>query len=150
MWSPCVLLVLQRPSPAAGAAGKGGAVYRKHNYRDNHRVNATRTVKRQLLFLPAATKLGQGNIFTSVCLSTGERGKGCLPQCMLGYTPPGADPLEQIPPGADTPWEQTLPPEQTPREAESSIRSTSGWYASYWNAFLFLNLIQSKIKKRIF
>ena len=43
--------VLQLPSPpAAGPAGKGGAVYSKHNYRDNHRVNATRTVKRQLLF----------------------------------------------------------------------------------------------------
>ena len=40
--------------------------------------------------LPAATKLGQGNVFTGVCLSTG----GVLPQCMLGYhhPPPGADP----------------------------------------------------------
>ena len=59
-------------------------------------------------------------------------GEGCLPQCMLGYTPPEADlpgadtpgsrhlprsshpPKEQTPPGADTPpadtpWEQTLP-----------------------------------------
>ena len=49
-----------------------------------------------LPLLPAATKLGQGNIFTSVCLST--VGEGCLPQCMLGYLPSEADP-----PGADTP-----------------------------------------------
>ena len=51
--------------------------------------------------LPAATKLGQGNIFTGVCLSTG----GGLPQCMLGYTPPGAD----TPPRSRHP-----PPKQTP------------------------------------
>ena len=50
---------------------------------------------REFFFLPAATKLGKGNIFTGVCLSTGV---GCLPQCMLGYTPP-----EQDPPRADTP-----------------------------------------------
>ena len=75
-------------------------------------------------FLPAATKLGQGNVFTGVCDSVH---RGGLPQCMLGYhhppeqtTPPGPDP-----PGADTPrsrhpqdqspppWEQT-PLEQTP------------------------------------
>ena len=125
-----------------------------------------------MVFLPAATKLGQSNIFTGVCLSTGG-GEGCLPQCMLGYTPwsrsPGADILPeqtppradtpqsrhpQTPPGADTPWsryppEQTPPradppgadppPEQTPqsRHPPGSIRSTSGRYASYWNAFLF-------------
>ena len=49
----------------------------------------------------------EGYVFTGVCLST--RG-GCLPQCMLGYHPPGADPPEQTPPpradshppGADT------------------------------------------------
>ena len=80
----------------------------------------------------------------SVILLTGG---GCLPQCMLGHppeqTPPvEADPPEQtpprnrhptqadtlLPPGADTP---------PPPEADSSIRSTSGRYASYWNAFLF-------------
>ena len=33
---------------------------------------------------------------------------------------------------ADTPLEQT-----PPREADSGIRSTSGRYASYWNAFLY-------------
>ena len=110
-------------------------------------------------FLPAATKLGQGNIFTSVCLSTG----GGLPQCMLGCTTPGPDtPWEQTPLGsrhppgtrpprtrhppgsrhplrADTPGTRT-PVADTPAplpEADSSIRSTSCRYASYWNAFLF-------------
>ena len=53
---------------------------------------------------------------------------------------PGADtpwsryPLEQTPPGADIP-QSRHPPE--PPGADSSIRSTSGQYTSYWNAFLF-------------
>ena len=62
-------------------------------------------------FLPPATKLGQGYVFTRVCDSVHWGG---LPQCMLGYTPPGVD---------------------TPRE-------TSGRYASYWNAYLFSKLLQ--------
>ena len=92
---------------------------------------------------------GQGNIFTPVCHYVHR--EGGLPQCMLGYHPP----REQTPPGADypsgadtpgsrhppdqTPREQTPPPrDQTPpREADSSIWSTSGRYASYWNAFFF-------------
>ena len=65
-----------------------------------------------LFFLPAATKLGQGNIFTGVC----------LPQCMLGYplleqTPPQEQtlplPPRSRPPRSRPPWEQT-PQEQTP------------------------------------
>ena len=48
----------------------------------------------------------------SVILFTGG---GCLPQCMLGYTPPG--------PEADPPQD----PRQTP---------PCGRYASYWNAYL--------------
>ena len=143
---------------------------------------------RKVTLLPAATKLGQGNIFTSVCQEFCPRGGGGLPQCMLGYTihpPPGparqtppdqADPpgTRQTPPGAgdppprtrqtppdqadpptplgagDSPRDQADPPRSRrppgagnppPREADCSIRSTSGRYASYWNAFLFvLNL----------
>ena len=98
--------------------------------------------------LPATTKLGQGNIFTSVCQEFCPRGWRCLPQCMLGYTtppgsrPPGADtpqsrhPPEQTPRTRQTPpllWKQTPPP----READCTIRSTTGRYASYRNAFLF-------------
>ena len=39
--------------------------------------------------------------------------------------------LDQTPPGPDPP-----PRPDPPREADCSIRSTSGRYASYWNAFL--------------
>ena len=56
-------------------------------------------------FLPSATKLWQGNIFTSVCQEFCPRGGvWCLPQCMLGYTTPspGRYPLGRHPP-ADTP-----------------------------------------------
>ena len=50
-------------------------------------------------------------------------------------TPPGADPSrEQTPPRTRPPWEQTPPPPP----GNSSIRSTSGRYASYWNAFLWI------------
>ena len=66
--------------------------------------------------LPAATKLGQGNIFTSVCLST--VGEGCLPQCMLGYPYPPPTPRPGTPWEADPhpprPWADT-PPTRTPR-----------------------------------
>ena len=65
------------------------------------------------MFLPAATKLGQGNIFTSVCLSTGGSASVHAGMHPLEQTPPGVDnPPEQTPPlGADTPREQTPPPE---------------------------------------
>ena len=49
--------------------------------------------------LPATMKFGQGNIFTSVCLSTGRGGVSA--SVHAGIYPLGADP-----PGADTP----LPP----------------------------------------
>ena len=60
-------------------------------------------------YLPPATKLGQGYVFTLVCDSV-HGGWGCLSQCMLmippwEQTPPGADTA----PGADTPREQTTP-----------------------------------------
>ena len=76
--------------------------------------------------LPAATNLGQGNIFTGVCLSTAGV---CLSACW--DIPPSARPPSTRPsPGADTPppgtrppwapppcpcppWHQT-PPDQTP------------------------------------
>ena len=111
---------------------------------------------RNLHLLPAATKLGQGNIFTSMCQEFCPRGGGrvCASVHAGIHTPPDQ---------ADTPWtRQTPPPDQAdthpppgpgrpplgpgrpPREADSSIRSTSGRYASYWNAFL-LNLRSKKL-----
>ena len=84
-------------------------------------------------------------------------GGGCLPQCMLGYTPqeqtpPGADtslgadtPWEQTPLGADPTWEQTPswsrhpreqtpplgadPPKQTPPAADTPQEQTPPWAA---------------------
>ena len=64
---------------------------------------------------------------------------------------PGRTPLDQAhpqspgtrqnhPPGPGRPPLAGRPPpgtRQTPREADFRIRSMSGWYASYWNAFLF-------------
>ena len=65
------------------------------------------------------------------------------------HLPPRADtPPQSKPPRPETPQDQTPPGPDTPkpdtpldqthplREAHSGIRSTSGRYASYWNAFL--------------
>ena len=66
------------------------------------------------------------------------------------HTPPGADtPPQTRPPGPDTPPPRSRHPRTRctprtrhtpPREPDSGIRSTSGRYASYWNAFLFSEL----------
>ena len=78
-------------------------------------------------FLPAATKLGQGNVFTGLCDSV----HGGSASVHAGIPPP--------PPRSRPPWSRPpLPRGETPPEADSGIRSTSGRYASYWNAFLFL------------
>ena len=83
------------------------------------------TVECKVLFLPPATKLRQGNVFTPVCHSVHRGGVCHTPpgqtppaQCMLGYTP--------LPSACwDTP----------PCTVHAGIRSTSGRYASHWNAF---------------
>ena len=68
-----------------------------------------------------------------------------------GDTPPSRHPPGPNPPQDHPPWAGRPPPEQTPPhvtrpplpgpdrppEADSSIQSTSGRYASYWNAFSF-------------
>ena len=56
----------------------------------------------------------------------------------LGRHPPGKTlPWADTPwvdtPRADTPWADT----PSPPTVHAGIRSTSGWYASHWNAFLF-------------
>ena len=82
-------------------------------------------------------------------------GAGGLP----GRTPPcqGEPPRTRgpHPPGLETPtpWDQRPTPRDwrppqtrhTPPEADASIRSMSGRYASYWNAFLFFLCCQQKI-----
>ena len=54
----------------------------------------------------------------------------CLPQCMLGYTPPPAGTRHH-------PGKQTPPQEADTPSACWEIWATSGPYASYWNAYLF-------------
>ena len=52
----------------------------------------------------------------------------------------GGIPGQVHPPGRYTPppWAGTSPPDRyTPATVHAGIRSTSGWYASHWNAFLF-------------
>ena len=87
----------------------------------------------------------------SVILSIGDwRGSATPP---LGRHPPGRHPpplgrypqADTLLPWADTP-RQTPPSADTPQADSRScavhagIQSTSGRYASYWNAFLFLNV----------
>ena len=70
-----------------------------------------------LVLLPAATKLGQGNVFTGVCDSVqGVCVSGTSPQTR--YTPPWdqVPPQDQVPPGPGTPPDQVHPPRPgTPR-----------------------------------
>ena len=161
----------------------------KRSLRNNRYIMLSNVL---IIYLPAATKLGQGNIFTSVCQEFCPRGGVCLSACLdispqeqtppreqmppppdqAGHpwtrqtppgpgrppwtrwtpqkrqTPPGRHPPDQAePPGPGgpsgpgrPPLADTLPPRPgrpPPREADSRIRSTSGRYASYWNAFLY-------------
>ena len=43
-----------------------------------------------------------------------------------------------FPLGKHPPWANTPPRADTPCEVHAGIWSTSGWYASYWNAILLL------------
>ena len=98
---------------------------------------------------------GQGYVFTRVCDSV-NRGEGGLWRTPPGPgrhppgpgrhppgpgTPPpgpGRHPPNQAHPRAQPPPRGPgRPPPPPPREEDCSIRSMSGRYASYWNAFLF-------------
>ena len=106
-------------------------------YRQIVVMNICNTVRRNLRFIPFLKSVyyrpqrscGKGNIFAPVCHSVHKGGGGGIPEGTETDPPP---------PGADTTPPGTRPP---PQEADSSIRSTSGRYASYWNAFLFQNAI---------
>ena len=76
--------------------------------------------------------LGQGNIFAPVCHSV-HRGGGTWAGTPQQVQPPGRyTPRAGTPPGRYTPWAGT-----PPWAMHAGIRSTSGRYTSYWNAFLF-------------
>ena len=66
---------------------------------------------------------GQGYVFTRVCDCVHMRVSTSVHAGIPARTPPPPPP----------PLGSTHPP---PREADSGIRSMSGRYASYWNAFL--------------
>ena len=101
-------------------------------------------------------------LLLSVILST-VGGGVCLSACWDTHPPPGRHPLGRQLPGrhplADTPLEQTPSRRQTPPVADTPLAAdtppqvdipwantplhsacwaTSGWYASYWNAYLLL------------
>ena len=87
------------------------------------------------IFTARKRSLGQGNIFRSVCQEFCPQGRVCLSACWDTIPlPPGAG---TPPPGAGTPLSRH-PPDQAspPSRAYWEIQSTSGRYASYWNAIL--------------
>ena len=93
------------------------------------------------LLLPPADKVWDKVVFHR-CLSV-HKGGVCL--WVLGTHPLGTPPprnththtLDTYIPW-DTPWTHPLPWLDTPPPPPPFPRSTSGWYASYWNAFLLL------------
>ena len=109
------------------------------------------------VFTRVCDSVHRGVVCLSACWdTTTPRSRHPWEQTPPGSRPPRSrNPPEQTPSGADTSWEQTppdqkppwsrhlpgadTPPEQTsPQKVDSSIRSMSGRYASYWNAFLLL------------
>ena len=93
------------------------------------------------IFTARKRSLGQGNIFSSVCQEFCSRGV-CLSACWDTITTPlpleTGTPLEHIHLEEATP-PNPPPPADTPSPLRSAcweIRSTSGRYASYWNAIL--------------
>ena len=69
----------------------------------------------------------EGYVFTPVCHSVH---RGCLPQCMLGYTPPG-----QTPPGLglDPPGPRPRhPPGQTHTTTAADGMHPTGMHSCYW------------------
>ena len=104
--------------------------------------------------LQPANEVCEGNVFTGVCLSTGERcvsqnalGRGCVSQHALrgclprGVFVQGVSAQDGVCPGGCLPGGVADTPTRTrgrPPSRYYGIRSTSRRYASHWNAFLFL------------
>ena len=104
---------------------------------------------------------GEGGVCLSACWDATPHPRADTPQSIhpQEHTPPRADPpradtplradtpknrhppKSRHPLGPDTPKSRHPPRSDTPPEADSGIRSTSGRYASYWNAFSFQPVI---------
>ena len=67
----------------------------------NNRVFHKLSTIQECQYLPPANEVCEGYVFTRVCHSA-HKGE-CLPQCMLGCTPPSG-------PEAGTPWDQRQTP----------------------------------------
>ena len=100
----------------------------------------------KLIFTARKRSLGQGSIYTclSFCSQGGSTWAGTHPRSR--YTPRTRYTPDQVhPPTRYTPWTRYTPQTRytpgpgTPPGSSAcwEIRSTSGRYASYWNAFLF-------------
>ena len=79
-----------------------------------------------VLLLPPANEVCEGYVFTRVCHSVHRGGT-------WAGIPQQVHPTGQVPPWESTPWAGAPPP----ATVHARIRSTSGRYASHWNAFLF-------------
>ena len=88
-------------------------------------------------------------MFSVACVKNSVH-MGGLPQCMGYHHPiPPTPPLVVDPPGHRPPRHRHPPRADTPlRSACWELRSTSGWYRSYWNAILFsLNMDLTKERR---
>ena len=126
-------------------------------------------VLRYLIFLPPANEVCEGYVFTLICLSTGGggvhgRGHACTAgghacvaggmrgrgACMAGRcTWQGVMHGRGTCMAGDHAWQEGMRGRgawHTPPGRYHEIRSMSGRYASYWNAFLFLYPITQAIK----
>ena len=125
-------------------------------------------------FLPPATKLRQGNVFTPVCHSVLGWGIS-VPACIIGQMTRGVSVQGGICPGGslsrgisvreglcpgglcpggslsrEVSVQEGLCPERPPGQRSLPRLVTCGWYASYWNAFLFVNILSEFIVECIF
>ena len=90
----------------------------------------------------------------SVILFTGGLGV-CISACWdtAWSRHPGADTSQKQPPLEQTPPQSRYPPEQAPQGADLPMGADppgadpppSRWYASYWNAFLCLKIIDNRV-----
>ena len=79
-------------------------------------------------FLPAATKLGQGNVFTGVCDSVHRGGVSASVHAGIPHPPKQASPPEQALPESRPPRSRQPPQEQTtPPGADNPPRSRHPW-----------------------
>ena len=100
-------------------------------------INQPRRSLAKVMFLQASVILLTGGVSASVYARIPTP-----PPWELTCPRPRADPTgSRHPPRADTSLKQT-----PPWEADSGIRSMSGRYASYWNAFLLESIILFSVK----